>query len=111
MRCSPEPGIRIGPVQRALGRLGAALIRLWLRLFGRTFERRVVPWLDGPVGPEGEIGDRPYDLVAAREGLTIDRSGARAGLVPDFAVLGGPHCPVAAVDPEVRRFYEQTSDY
>jgi hypothetical protein len=105
---APAP---LGPLQRALGRLGAAVIRLWLRLFGRTVSRRSVPWLDGPVGPAGEIGDRPYELVPAREGLTIDRDGGLAGLVPDFAALEGPDFPIAAVDPEVRRFYEQTSRY
>jgi hypothetical protein len=98
-------------VQRALGRLGAAMIRLWLRLVGRTVERSAVPWLDGPIGPEGEIGDRPYELVAAREGLTIDRSGGVAGLVPDFDVLDGRDCAAAEIDPEVRRFYQETSTY
>lgn len=102
---------RIGRLQRALGWFGAATIRLWLQVFGRTMDRSAVPWLDGPIGPGGEIGDRPYELVAEREGLTIDRSGARAGLVPDFDVLAGPGCPTAAIDREVRRFYEQTSAY
>jgi hypothetical protein len=98
-------------VQRALGRLGAAMIRLWLRLVGRTVERSAVPWLDGPIGPDGEIGDRPYELVAAREGLTIDRSGGVAGLVPDFDVLDGRDCATSEIDSEVRRFYEETSTY
>jgi hypothetical protein len=101
----------LGPVQRALGWLGVGWIRLFLRLFGRRFDRRAIPWLDGPMGPDGEIGDRPYDLVAEREGLTLDRTGTPAGLVPDFDALGGPGFVAARVDPEVRRFYEKTSTY
>jgi hypothetical protein len=106
------PSAQLGAVQAALGALGAALIRLWLRIFGRTVDVADVPWLVGPIGPgEGMIGDRPYELVAAREQLTIDRKPDQAGLVPDFDVLAGPQFDVARVDPEVRRFYEQTSRY
>jgi hypothetical protein len=98
-------------VQLALGELGAALIRVWLRAFGRKVRKQDVPWLLGPIGPAGEIGDRPYEMVAEREGLTIDRGAAEAGLVPDFDALAGPGFDVSRVDPEVRRFYEQTSGY
>jgi hypothetical protein len=103
--------LRIGPLQRALGWFGVGLIQLWLRLFGRSLDRRTVPWLDGPVGGDGEIGDRPYDLVAEREGLTIDRTGEPAGLVPNFEVLAGSGFAPGRVDREVRRFYEKTSMY
>ncbi len=104
--------MRLGAVQAALGAFGAALIRLWLRIFGRTVEAAHAPWLVGPTGPsDGAIGDRPYELVAAREKLTIDRTPDKAGLVPDFGVLAGPSFDVERVDPEVRRFYEATSRY
>jgi hypothetical protein len=120
----PLDQVRLGAAQALLGALGAALIRLWLRLFGRTVDVADTPWLAGPIGPsEGAIGDRPYEIVAEMENLTIDRKPERAGLVPDFDVLAGPRRPnvgrrrpgptwdVAAVDPEVRRFYEETSRY
>jgi hypothetical protein len=97
--------------QRAFGEVGAALIRVWLRVFGRRMPRRDVPWLLGPIGPPGEIGDRPYELIAEREGLTIDRGARDAGLVPDFDVLGGPDFDVSRTDSEVRRFYEKTCGY
>jgi hypothetical protein len=98
-------------IQILFGTLGMGLIRLYLRLFGRTVRKADVPWLVGPIGPEGPIGDRPYHLVAEREGLTIDRGATDAGLVPDFAVLAGPTFDAAKTDPEVRRFYERTSSY
>jgi hypothetical protein len=104
--------VQLGAIQAALGAMGAALIRLWLRLFGRTVLAGEAPWLVGPIGPDdGAIGDRPYDLVAAREKLTVDRKPEQAGLVPDFDVLAGPHFEVARVDPQVRHFYEATSRY
>ena len=103
---------RLGVVQALLGALGAAIIRVWLRLFGRTVDVADAPWLAGPIGPgDGAIGDRPYELVAAQEKLTIDRDPGTAGLLPDFSVLAGPTFDLAGVDAEVRRFYEETSRY
>ena len=98
-------------IQLLLGAAGMRLIRLYLRLFGRTVRKADVPWLLGPIGPEGQIGDRPYHLVAEREGLTIDRGAADAGLVPDFDALAGPGFDVAKTDAQVRRFYEHTARY
>jgi len=103
---------RLGAFQALLGALGAALIRLWLRLFGRTVDLADAPWLAGPIGPgDGAIGERPYALVAAQEKLTVDRDPGKAGLLADFGVLAGPSFDLAVVDPEVRRFYEETSLY
>src|SRR5262249_32893635 len=94
---------RLGVVQGWLGALRAALIRLFLRVFGRTVDLAEAPWLRGPTGPaDGEIGDRPYALVAERERLTVDRAPERAGLVPSFDVLAGPLFDVARCDREVR---------
>jgi hypothetical protein len=94
-----------------LGGVGIVLIRAFVWLFGRTVRKADVPWLLGPLGPPGRIDDRPYHLVAEREGLTVDEQPADAGLVPDFGVLAGPGFDAARTDPEVRRFYEHTSAY
>lgn len=102
---------RASGLQHLLGVIGAALIRAWLRAFGRRHEKADVPWLVGPIGPDGEIGARPYELLAEREGLTIDRECKDAGLVPDFDVLDGPGFDAAKTDPAVRRFYEKTGLY
>ncbi len=105
---SPRPSF----LQRVLGAFGAALIRLVLRIFGRTVQKTDVPWLVGPIGPAGtEIADRPYELVAEREGLVIDRDARDAGLVPDFDVLKGPAFAVERTDRAVRDFYQRTSEY
>ena len=94
-----------------LGMAGIALIRLYLRLFGGTLRKADVPWLLGPIGPDGEIGDRPYHLVAEREGLTLDRDAVDAGLVPDFDVLTGPGFDASKAPASVRHFYEHTARY
>ena len=98
-------------IQRALGAFGIAIIRLYLRLFGRTVAKSEVPWLLGPIGPEGEASDRLYEAVARSEGLAIDSEPGDAGLVGDFAGLAGPLFDVARLDPAVRRFYEHTSRF
>ena len=98
-------------IQVLLGVAGIAVIRLYLRLFGRTVRKADVPWLLGPMGPDGEIGERPYDLVAEREGLTIERAATDAGLIPDFGVLAGPAFDASKTAPAVRDFYEHTARY
>lgn len=100
-----------GPLQLLLGRLGMFAIRIYLRLFGRTVRKADLPWLAGPIGPSGPIGDRPYQLVAEREGLTVDLAAHDAGLIPDFDVLAGPAFDPAKTDPAVRHFYEHTARY
>lgn len=104
VQAAPKPGA----LQDLLGRFGAWLIRFWLKTFGKTVQKESVPWLLGPIGPEGEIGDRPYELVAERENLAIDTSTPDAGLVPDFDVLTGPDFDAQRADRTVRRFYEKT---
>ena len=102
---------QIGSVQRVLGALGARFIQVWIRVFGRTVRRTDVPWVLAPAGPaKGAIGERPYEIVATQEGLTIDKEGD-AGLVPDWSRLAGDGFDPTATEPDVRRFYEETSRY
>ncbi len=98
-------------IQLLLGRFGAMGIRLFLRLFGRTVRKADVPWLVGPVGSKVASGESPYQLVAEREGLSIDEKASEAGLLPDFAILSGPDFEPARTDPAVRHFYEHTAMY
>ncbi len=102
------PSPRPGAIQDLFGRFGAWLIRFWLKTFGRTMPKQSIPWLMGPLGPDGEIGDRPYELVAQRENLAIDTTTTDAGLVPSFDVLTGPDFDAQRADRSVRRFYEKT---
>ena len=98
-------------VQHTLGAFGAQLIHAWLRLCGRSCRREETPWLWGPVGPPGRIGDGLPRVIAEQEALAIDASGEAAGLMRDFDVLSGASFDPSAVHPEVRRFYERTTEY
>ncbi len=106
MRVTKRTGLQV-----LLGVAGITVIRLYLRLFGRTVHKADVPWLLGPTGPDGEIGERPYDLVAEGEGLTIDRTATDAGLIPDFGALTGQAFDASRAAPAVRDFYEHTARY
>lgn len=97
-------------IQQLLGFLGIKFIRIWVRFFGKTVKKEDVPWLLGPIGPEGEIGDKPYEMVAQQEGLSIHQD-ETAALVPNFDLLDGPSFNVKNVDPNVRHFYENTAKY
>jgi len=94
--------------QHTSGAMGIAIIKLYLRLFGRRVAKAQVPWLKGPIGPRGVIGGRLYQLIADQEGLTIDLA-TDAGLLPDMTILAGPRFDIGRLDPAVRRFYEHTS--
>lgn len=109
---SPTASPSIGPLQRTLGAMGAALIRAWITIFGRRIRKDEIPWLLGPVGPDQlSIGAKPYELVAEREGLTVEHGARGVGLVPDFLTLASDNFDPTSVHPEVRRFYEKTSEY
>ena len=101
---------RLGPFRGLVAVIGAAIIHVLIRVFGRTVPESSVPWLCGPVGGD-YIGDRPYEEVAARENLEVVRRSASGGLIPDLATLDGPGFRVEDLRPEVRHFYEQTASY
>lgn len=100
----------MGPLRRSVGAIGEAIIRGLIRGFGRVVREGDVPWLLGPIGGP-YIGDRPYAACAEREGLDLVRDATEGGLVPDFEALRGPSFDPSAVEPAVRRFYEQTANH
>jgi hypothetical protein len=82
----------------------------WVRATGRDASWVEHPWLEGPVGDVDRIGMDFFTRFAARRGLTLIDSGTR-GLLPSFAVLRGSTCEPGSVNPEIVRFYQQTSEY
>jgi hypothetical protein len=101
---------RLGAIRGLVALIGAAFIRLLIRLLGRAVPTSSVPWLRGPVGGD-YIGDKPYEEVAARENLHVLRRSSTGGLLPDVGSLAGPAFPVEHLKPEVRHFYEHTATY
>ncbi len=83
----------------------------WVMLTGRRADSSEAAWLDGPVGEPDGIGGGFFDRWAAQHGLVVDRSADRRGLLPDLNALAGPDFDPRRVDPDVRRFYERTSEY
>lgn len=97
-------------MRRVIAAIGAWFIYRLIWLFGRTHRRADVAWLMGPLGG-AVIGDATYQEVADREGLTIERNAARCGLVEDFRLLDGDGFDGDRVAPEVRDFYQRTSEF
>jgi hypothetical protein len=97
-------------LSNAVGAAGAAAIRQWVRLTGRRVPRASAPWLECPMGTPDRIGAEFYEHLARRERLEV-RPAPDAGLLPDFAALGGERFDPAKVHPAVRDFYEHTSCY
>lgn len=67
-------------------------------------------WLAGPRG-EARIADEPYEQVAARENLSVERFAKRGGLIPELELLRSPSFDPDLVDPRIRAFYENTAGY
>ena len=100
----------VGILARVVGAIGAFIIYRLIAIFGRTRRLADLPWLAGPVG-DAVIGDAPYETVAAREQLTVERRARDGGLVPDFEQLRGDGFDPAALHPAIRDFYEHTARY
>jgi hypothetical protein len=84
--------------------------QLWVRSTGRRIKLAELPWLAGPVGNTIAIGRDFFDRLAAREGLVARRPDA-GGLLPTLDALAGSGFDPTLIQPAVRRFYEQTSEY
>jgi hypothetical protein len=90
--------------------LGAWFIYGLIWIFGRTHKRADIKWLEGPLG-DAVIGDAPFKSVAEREGLSVERMAHSGGLIPSFEQLRGGDFDPAKVQPIVRDFYENTTDF
>lgn len=101
---------KLGPIASLLGSLGAVFIGALIRVFGRVVDEAQTPWLRGPLG-SAHIGDRPYEELAAHEGLSVVRRAREGGLIQDFNALACDSFDVARVQPAIRRFYENTARY
>ena len=93
-----------------VGTCGELFINVLIRLFGRRYTPREVPWLLGPVGGAA-IGDRPYEEIARAEHLSIERLATTGGLIPEFASLASASFDPERVDRRIRDFYEHTARY
>ena len=92
------------------GYLSDWVTQQWVRLTGRKVRLAEYPWLDGPVGNTRIIGKDFFAEYARTHSLALIENGPR-GLLQNFGALAGEQCDPRIVAPEVRDFYERTSEY
>ena len=78
---------------------------------GRRIEPNAVPWLMGPFGNVDVIEDRYVADLAAHEGLEIQKNRPGFGIVESMDAVLADRKARANLDPQVRHFYEHTSEY
>lgn len=83
----------------------------WIIIWGKRVKSTDIPWLIGPFGETGTIGDDFIKQIAINEGLTINRKAKSQGLIPSIEMLNLPEAELARLSRKVIHFYENTSDY
>lgn len=68
-------------------------------------------WLAGPVHDGNTVGDGWLQAAADAVGGTVRERDTGAGLLADMSQLDGPGFSAAALRPQVRDFYEHTSQW
>jgi hypothetical protein len=92
------------------GDLSDWLTQRWVCATGRRVSLAGQPWLDGPAGGTRQIGSSFFETYSSENKLETVRDGVR-GLIPDFKLLEEGNGRLAAVAPQVKAFYEQTSRF
>lgn len=92
------------------GYLSDWVTQQWVRATGRRISLSSHRWLDGPVGNTKLIGRDFFAIYAREKGLDLVEEGPR-GLIRSFSALAGSGNDPQDVAPEVKEFYEQTSEY
>jgi len=93
------------------GTLSDWITQRWVQYTGRRVNLKDDPWIDGPLGEPTGVGPDFFQEYAAHHGLAIATADVPRGLLVDFEALAGPGFDPSTVDPEIARFYEETSEY
>lgn len=87
------------------------VIHTWLRVTGKTISITEYPWLNGPYGITGIIGDSYYKEFAAQQNLELNVN-QHGGLLQQFlSVINKDDPNYQKLNPRVKHFYENTSLY
>ena len=92
------------------GNLADWVTQRWVCATGRRVDLAEHGWLDGPVGGTRRIGKDFFEDFAAQNHYERVRGGI-GGLLADFSVLEQNNPSIRLVAPQVRTFYEQTSQF
>ena len=82
--------------------------QLWVQYTGRRVEPQSHTWLETPIGPPSGIGPSFFHDLAQQRGWRLESD--RRGLMR-LQALHGAEFDASRLQPGVRDFYEQTSDY
>lgn len=83
----------------------------WVIIRGRKIDPREVPWLIGPFGNIGGIGEAFINQLAEKEDLIVERNGDSNGLIPSISHLNLSDSDVSKLSQSVIDFYENTANY
>ncbi len=83
----------------------------WAILWGRKIDPSEFPWLIGPFGKLGTIGDEFVYQLAKEENLTVERNVYCGGLIPSIKALNLSVKDLTTISKEVIDFYENTANY
>ncbi|MEB2777440.1 hypothetical protein SYJ56_19150 [Algoriphagus sp. D3-2-R+10] len=83
----------------------------WVILWGKRIDPKQVPWLMGPFGKLGTIGDGFVNHLAEAEGLSIERNSSAQGLISSMHKLDLPEEESLRLSQMVIDFYENTALY
>lgn len=83
----------------------------WAIIWGRRIDPIQTPWVMGPFGTLGIIGDGFVKHLAETEGLTVERNSPTQGLIPSIATLELPEEEALRLSRPVIDFYENTARY
>lgn len=83
----------------------------WVIARGREIEPEAHPWLMGPFGNLEPIGTDFISRFAEKEGLVVQKEGAKRGIIPSIGLLNLPVADLVRLSPAVVGFYENTRCY
>jgi len=83
----------------------------WVQLSGVRTSTEKHPWLDGPSGSTHGIGSDFFEEFSKGANLVAELERHASGLIETLELLDGPSFQAASVEPAVRDFYEQTSEF
>lgn len=83
----------------------------WVISRGKKITPEDVPWLIGPFGNIGGIGEDFIKQLAEKEKLVIERNVKSQGLIPSIDVLNLSDTELSDLSQKVIAFYENTADH
>ncbi|MFM9904541.1 MAG: hypothetical protein ACKVQJ_08230 [Pyrinomonadaceae bacterium] len=98
----------LGPTR---GYLSDWVTQKWVQLTGSKVSLDTHDWLSGPIAETTGIGTDYFERLGLKENLELRKGQYDVGLINNFSSLESDDFSVDKIDPSVRDFYEQTSNY